>query len=341
MREIYDDDTSPLGFLPFAMATLEVFSLLLAGIAYLEGYFDLVSVYFSIAVVVLACIGLHYVFLLSQFALWLFVTTLVVSHFLTLVYQPHQGELIALSLLPFFCGVLGYQTARYVLAIVFFTTLWLFLAPNSPLEHSPEITATVRYFLAFFVVSGFSIAMDRNRLKHMATMLNITSQFDQIAHQDHLTGLPNRHDMERRLEGQLQQFKLNGRPFSILLCDIDNFKFINDRYGHDIGDHVLHDVGKILHDSLRGDDVIARWGGDEYLILLPGISTPMSADVAERLCKAVSTLHMEALGDNLRFTLSGGVAAIDKCTGIDDLISTAENGLYQAKHMGRDMVVAG
>ena len=128
------------------------------------------------------------------------------------------------------------------------------------------------------------------------------------------------------------------QPFSILLADLDNFKFINDRYGHDVGDEVLHAIGALLSEPLRGEDVVARWGGNEFMVLLPTANSEEAVNIAERLRAQAGRL---AQGDQLLVSLSIGVASIEKCTGIVDLISTGENGLYQAKHMGRDMVIVG
>ena len=109
-----------------------------------------------------------------------------------------------------------------------------------------------------------------------------------------------------------------------------------------MGDEVLHAIGALLSDPLRGEDVVARWGGNEFMVLLPTANSEAAVNIAERLRAQAGKLAMDAQGDQLRISLSiVGVASIDKCTGIDDLISTAENGLYQAKHMGRDMVIVG
>ena len=104
---------------------------------------------------------------------------------------------------------------------------------------------------------------------------------------------------------------------------------------------VLHAIGVLLSEPLRGEDVVARWGGNEFMVLLPTANSEAAVNIAERLRAQAGKLAKEAQGDQLRISLSVGVASIDKCTGIDDLISTAENGLYQAKHMGRDMVIVG
>jgi diguanylate cyclase (GGDEF)-like protein len=108
-----------------------------------------------------------------------------------------------------------------------------------------------------------------------------------------------------------------------------------------VGDEILYAVGQMLLEPLRDEDVVARWGGNEFMVLLPTANAEAAVNIAERLRTKATEIDMQAQGDKLRISLSVGVASIDKCTGVDDLMSTAENGLYQAKHMGRDMVVVG
>ena len=183
--------------------------------------------------------------------------------------------------------------------------------------------------------------MDNSRFDSLTKYKDLSSRVDEITHQDVLTQLPNRHNMEGRLAAKYQQYRLGKQPFSILLADLDNFKFINDRYGHDVGDEILYAVGQMLLEPLRDEDVVARWGGNEFMVLLPTANAEAAVNIAERLRTKATEIDMQAQGDKLRISLSVGVASIDKCTGVDDLMSTAENGLYQAKHMGRDMVVVG
>ncbi|MGB2382062.1 MAG: GGDEF domain-containing protein, partial [Porticoccaceae bacterium] len=189
--------------------------------------------------------------------------------------------------------------------------------------------------------AAFAVAMNHSRFDSLTKYKDLSSRVDEIAHQDVLTQLPNRHNMEGRLAAKYQQYRLGKQPFSILLADLDNFKFINDRYGHDVGDEILYAVGQKLLEPLRDEDVVARWGGNEFMVLLPTANAEAAVNIAERLRTTATEIDMQAQGDKLRISLSVGVASIDKCTGVDDLMSTAENGLYQAKHMGRDMVVVG
>jgi diguanylate cyclase (GGDEF)-like protein len=183
--------------------------------------------------------------------------------------------------------------------------------------------------------------MDNSRFDSLSKYQDLSSRVDEITHQDVLTRLPNRHSMESHLALKYHEYQLVNAPFSILLADLDNFKFINDRYGHDVGDEILYAIGQMLQKPLRDEDIVARWGGNEFMVLLPNACSEAAVNIAERLRTKATEIEMQAQGDRLRISLSMGVASIDKCTGVDDLMSTAENGLYQAKHMGRDMVVAG
>jgi PleD family two-component response regulator len=108
-----------------------------------------------------------------------------------------------------------------------------------------------------------------------------------------------------------------------------------------VGDEILYAIGQMLQEPLRDEDIVARWWGNEFMVLLPTANSEAAVNIAERLRTKATEIEMQAQGDRLRISLSVGVASIDKCTGVDDLMSTAENGLYQAKHMGRDMVVVG
>jgi diguanylate cyclase (GGDEF)-like protein len=144
------------------------------------------------------------------------------------------------------------------------------------------------------------------------------------------------------LELKYQQYLVDKEVFSILLIDLDRFKFINDCYGYDVGDNILCITAQMLQRSLRDQDVISRWGGNEYMVLLHGATGDNATKVGDRLRLNARKLDIQApQGDKLTISLSLGGASSDKCTGVDNLISTAENGIYQAKHMGRDRVVIG
>jgi diguanylate cyclase (GGDEF)-like protein len=127
------------------------------------------------------------------------------------------------------------------------------------------------------------------------------------------------------------------------MIDIDNFKRINDTYGHETGDQVLREVAGVLRQSLRGDDLIARFGGEEFVAALPVSSPDGASDRAERIRSSVAERRFLIAGRPIRVTVSIGMAYIPagRHRSVPALIATADQGLYQAKNSGRDRVVFG
>ena len=343
MPELKSADSLPTGFLSFSLVSQEIISVLFAFYSYQQGDMNLATFYLAVAALLLVGLGIHSIFDRPRVARALLAFVLVASFLYLLAGAPDSSALLwCLTIIPVLVGCFGYRHSMLILGALFTVSLWLFYAAgNFWLMPAYSDVTVVRFLSSFVVLSLFAVAMDNAHSRSLNRYKDLSRRVDQIAHQDQLTQLPNRHDMERRLEKKYQQYRLVNQPFSILLADLDNFKFINDRYGHDAGDDVLHAIGALLSEPLRGEDVVARWGGNEFMVLLPTANSEAAVNIAERLRAQAGKLALEAQGDTLRTSLSIGVASIDKCTGIDDLISTAENGLYQAKHMGRDMVVVG
>ena len=153
---------------------------------------------------------------------------------------------------------------------------------------------------------------------------------------DPLTNLLNRRGFEVTYKALFQAHKREQKTFSLLFLDIDHFKHINDTYGHDVGDLVLEELAKILKNTLRESDIIARWGGEEFVILLNDISDVNKAKkVAEKLRTTIENSHMKNLPP---FTVSIGVAHGTIGKSFDILIKEADEALYRAKENGRNQV---
>ncbi|NPA40724.1 MAG: diguanylate cyclase [Aquificae bacterium] len=157
---------------------------------------------------------------------------------------------------------------------------------------------------------------------------------------DPLTGLRNRRSFERALSEFFRDYKKFGYPFSVIMLDLDNFKQINDTYGHIAGDKVLREIGNILRNYLRAKDVPARTGGEEFTIILPGITREEALTVAERLRKVIANYTVEHEDTKINPTASFGVAEVSEdIESPEDIIRKADENLYKAKKAGKNTVV--
>ena len=172
----------------------------------------------------------------------------------------------------------------------------------------------------------------------------IKSFFEAIrsqAHYDGLTGCLNRHAADRIIDGEIEKFAEKKVPLVLLVADIDHFKRINDTYGHQCGDSVLKAFAEVLRTALRRSDVLCRWGGEEFLILLRGTITEEAAQVAERIRKKVEEFCFPPFSESGLVTVSIGGAGLPPGRDVQRLIADADAALYQAKNGGRNRVMFG
>ncbi len=182
------------------------------------------------------------------------------------------------------------------------------------------------------IVGAVEVFSDNSAHVQLAEKL---SQMEQLALVDALTGLGNRRYVDSVLRSRLEEFHRNHWDFGILFADIDNFKAINDRFGHDVGDLVLQMVGKTLNAASRYFDVVGRWGGEEFVIVLANADMTAIRDVGERLRALV---ERSALTEPVpvRVTVSiGGTQALPEDT-MESLLRRADEKLYQAKGTGKN-----
>ena len=155
---------------------------------------------------------------------------------------------------------------------------------------------------------------------------------------DFLTQLLNRAGIMEAMAQEMNRSDRREGVFSVVLADIDHFKKINDTYGHSTGDQVLREVAARIKASLRSYDVAGRYGGEEFLVILPDCDETTAIHVAEKIRKAVSCTSIDGLGEARTATISLGVSTRTPGTSLDTLLSTADAALYQAKSLGRNCV---
>jgi diguanylate cyclase (GGDEF)-like protein len=184
------------------------------------------------------------------------------------------------------------------------------------------------------------IERDREEIRHFAAELAVTNRrLQEVALTDVLTGFPNRRYGMERMQQEWAASVRAGRTLACLMIDLDDFKQINDTYGHDVGDNVLKKMAAALKKGLRTQDVICRIGGDEFLVICPDTGLQAALVCAERVRRSVEILPVTTGMLQLKCTVSIGVAAREAGMGDPDaLIKRADQGAYLAKQRGRNRV---
>lgn len=172
------------------------------------------------------------------------------------------------------------------------------------------------------------------------TINRYQSRLEVLATTDKLTGLANRQAFDTLMQQALNETRRTGAPLCTLLIDIDHFKAVNDRHGHIAGDRLLRHVASVIRHSLRTSDIVSRWGGEEFLVVLKNVSAERAGLLAEKLRDAVEKAKLNLGREMAGVTVSVGTAMYRNGDTADQLISRADAALYQAKDQGRNRVQA-
>ena len=193
------------------------------------------------------------------------------------------------------------------------------------------------------VVHGFNVAIVFAMASYTArfyygTVRRAERKLVELATQDPLTGLANRRCLLAAARNEIARARRSGEPIALIVADIDYFKQINDTRGHEAGDHVICHAGALLSSLCRTQDTVARWGGEEFLLLLPATSLEAASALAERVRQTVATSAAEHAGQRIGYTFSFGVSKLGTDEPLSDAIARADRALYQSKAQGRDRV---
>ncbi len=197
--------------------------------------------------------------------------------------------------------------------------------------HPLELQARVRSMLRLKKLQD-DLIRSNERLQTVNERLHALSSLDS------LTGLHNRLSFEQRMRYEFQRTERYGTPLSMLMCDLDHFKRINDTLGHPFGDRVLKAVADCLVDCVRVVDLVARWGGEEMVVTLPECNVANAMIVAERIRKKVEALEVSADGQKAGITISIGASQYpdSRVRSVDEMLDLADKALYLAKSQGRN-----
>jgi diguanylate cyclase (GGDEF)-like protein len=216
------------------------------------------------------------------------------------------------------------------------------VTPSRVLEIDEDTFFCLIYESHMFAVNVLMMLTARLRTSALAVSAGAARQraLEDVASRDALTGLHNRRWLDQALPASLEGARREGRPLAVVMVDIDHFKRINDTYGHGEGDRVLVAVAHALTGGLRQSDQLARCGGEEFAVLLPGAGDPAARAVAERLRAAVAAtaLTLQPAQSPERVTVSVGLAFLRPGDDATQLLGRADRALYRAKAAGRDRV---
>lgn len=194
----------------------------------------------------------------------------------------------------------------------------------------------------FYIRDHSEVREIEDALRSKNAQLNhLVSKLDHLAHHDQLTGLLRRGSAVEAAEDALIASGLEHHQFGVAIFDLDHFKLVNDSYGHLVGDIVLANIGAALRRTARQNDIVGRFGGEEFVAFLPGADLAAVTGFAERARTAIEKLRVDA-GDglSLSITVSGGVAAIPSCAdSLNEALRIADDRLYAAKRAGRNRII--
>jgi diguanylate cyclase (GGDEF)-like protein len=160
-----------------------------------------------------------------------------------------------------------------------------------------------------------------------------------LANRDYLTGIYNRRYAMEKLREEYLRFKRNGKPFTIGLFDLDDFKLFNDTYGHECGDFILVSLTKLITENIRGTDCFARWGGEEFMCLLTETDTERAEILINKIKKMINDTKFVYNNIELSVTFTCGLSQINKDENIDKCLGRADKALYDGKNKGKNQVV--
>jgi diguanylate cyclase (GGDEF)-like protein len=257
------------------------------------------------------------------------------------VVEPHIG--IRMAIVPAYAAITLAKTRSAEWAAAAFIFLFaLTQVVDSILAYAQgasgdETMRNLYLHVNFLTLPAAYMTMSMFIILMMAS--DLSADMKKIATRDQLTGLLNRRGFNEYGGRAFSAARRAGTTLSVIMSDIDRFKYINDKFGHAAGDTALAHYAQLISESRRGEDVVARVGGEEFALLLPGTELRDAMALADQLCDKVGSTPMDLTSIGLPMTSSFGVATIsEKDTSLDDMVRRADRALYRSKRAGRNQV---
>ena len=246
------------------------------------------------------------------------------------------GPLWVYSLPMIVMFLLGFRQGMLYMALFFIVILFILFGLDNTLYLDDF---KLRIVLSLLLVTFLTSVHEYLREKIFEKMNILSLQLEDDSNKDPLTQVYNRRGMYRAFENAFLEYGIdNNKNFTLIICDIDYFKKINDNYGHIAGDEVLKKVASEIKNIIRKDDILARWGGEEFLVLLPNASMEEAYEVGEKIRKSIENTSFNYEHYTITMTVSIGLAEKDNELPISDIIREADAHMYAAKKEGRNTV---
>jgi diguanylate cyclase (GGDEF)-like protein len=235
----------------------------------------------------------------------------------------------------------GVKHGMYLIGVIMSITAAIFLLPSVPSYFAVYTTEVkIRFFASNVALAIFVTLTEYARARNQSELLKLSAQLDELSYTDLLTGLPNRRFIQECMSAENSRRSRYKRPYTIIFGDVDNFKSINDNYGHEAGDQVLKAIAVKMRSILRSEDIAGRWGGEEFLIVVPESDEKKGLEAAERIRKAIANTPISYRNHDISVTMSFGVETVLTEGGIEEFIDNADRKLYAAKRNGKNQCVA-
>jgi len=324
-----------------------------------------------IVVIIFPILSLYHVYhhrysIVAWNVLTIFGTLLVLLYMRTRKNAPIAYWIIGVGIVLIFCGttifgrtdvsiflwafllpivsisVMGDKRGLMIALVSFCVGLLLMTAPEILFNSPPYSRSMVVRFSIIYLILTFVIYYYESSQQML--ILHIQQErdrFENASKHDSLTELSNRRDVIEKMEIERERHLRMDKPFAVIMGDLDNFKNLNDTYGHDAGDYVLQTIGRILRNQVRGIDCPARWGGEEFLVILVDTDLESGQRVAERIRRKIENTNFNHKNQRLPVTMTFGLTVYQNTDdSIDEAVKRADKALYEGKNRGKNIVIA-
>jgi len=236
------------------------------------------------------------------------------------------GPLWIYFLAPFTFYMQGLRKGIYNIAgFLFILFIILYILEPNAIKAEYHSAYKLRILLAFLLTTFVSAAYEYSRSISYSRVCALQEKVEKISLYDDLTGTHNRRGYRKHINN------INSSNGSILMCDIDNFKNINDTYGHLAGDYSIKEVAKCIKNNLRHEDLVVRWGGDEFFVFLQGVSIDKAENIALKIQESIKGIALD-YDEDVNLSVSIGLAKIDTESSLEESIREADNNMYKYKY---------